>query len=61
MEHIIIDSSSNTGKIYIDENSDNCCFVENARVFPTKEEAEEYITNSGWNEWAFAVPLSNHI
>jgi len=39
-KYIIMDSTSNTGKYYIDENGDNC-IEENAEVFDNFVSAEQ--------------------
>ncbi len=49
---VIADTTSNTDRIYIDCNGENCELEENAMIFETEKEAEEYIKTSEWSEWA---------
>lgn len=48
----IFDTTANSGKFYIDENHENCELESNAMTFKTKEDAQNYIIEHGWNDWA---------
>lgn len=52
MNYLIIDTTENTGRMYIGEGGENCHLEENAMVFATEKEAREKIERNGWGEWA---------
>ena len=43
MNYIIVDTTENTGRMYIGEGGENCSLEENAMVFATEKEAIEKI------------------
>ena len=52
MNYLIIDTTANTGRMYIGEGGENCNLEENAMVFATEKEAREKIERNGWSNWA---------
>jgi hypothetical protein len=50
--YIIYDKTANTGRDYIAEDDSNCALIENARRFNSENEAEIFIEEKGWQEWA---------
>lgn len=52
MNYLIIDTTENTGRMYIGEGGENCNLEENAMVFTTEKEAREKIERNGWGDWA---------
>lgn len=52
MNYLIIDTTENTGRMYIGEGGENCNLEENAMVFATEKEAREKIEKNGWVDWA---------
>ena len=52
MNYIIVDTTENTGRMYIGEGGENCSLEENAMVFATEKEAIEKIERSNWEDWA---------
>jgi hypothetical protein len=52
MNYLIVDTTENTGRMYIGEGGENCNLEENAMVFATEKEACEKIEKNGWGDWA---------
>lgn len=52
MNYLIIDTTENTGRMYIGEGGENCNLEENAMVFATEKEAEQKIIDNEWSNWA---------
>lgn len=52
MNYLIVDTTENTGRMYIGEGGENCNLEENAMVFATEKEAREKIERNGWGDWA---------
>jgi hypothetical protein len=52
MNYLIVDTTENTGRMYIGDGGENCNLEENAMVFATEKEAREKIEKSGWEKWA---------
>lgn len=58
MKHIIIDTTTNSDRPYIDHNGENCELLENAEVFGSAEEALNTIRVNDWSGWACVKPLN---
>lgn len=60
--YLIFDKTSNHGS-YINEFHENCNLEENAMIFETEEDAQNYIDDNYWNDWAVVMetdcPLNN--
>lgn len=52
MNYLIVDTTENTGRMYIGEGGENCNLEENAMVFATEEEAKQRIEDNEWSDWA---------
>lgn len=52
MNYLIVDTTENTGRMYIGEGGENCSLEENAMIFATEKEARKKIDKNGWNDWA---------
>jgi len=52
MNYLIVDTTENTGRMYIGEGGENCNLEENAMVFATEKEAKKSIKKNGWSSWA---------
>lgn len=52
MNYLIVDTTENTGRMYIGEGGENCNLEENAMVFATEKEAKQRIEDNDWSEWA---------
>lgn len=52
MNYLIVDTTCNTGEIFIDTDGENSKLEENAMVFKTDFQANEFINKNGWSEWA---------
>lgn len=52
MNYLIVDTTENTGRMYIGEGGDNCSLEENAIIFKSEHEAKQMIEDNGWDEWA---------
>ena len=51
--YVIVDSSANNGKCYIGDGNSNVELLENAILFDSEGEANEYIeSHEGWEDWA---------
>ena len=50
--HVIIDTTDNSFKPYIDLNNNNTGCLDNVLRFETEENAKDYIAECGWEEWA---------
>lgn len=59
MTYVIMDTTENTGRPFIDMNGDNCALLENAETFDTKRDALKAIESRKWGEWAKVVDISN--
>jgi len=49
---VIYDKTANTGKHYISSDHSNSELEENAMMFDTEKEAQQYIDDNKWNDWA---------
>ncbi len=54
---VVMDNSENTGRCYIDDNGENCSLEENAKLFDTREDAQEYIDAVNGGEWAYIARI----
>ena len=65
MSFIILDTVTNSEKIYIGEMGENTCFPEQAEIFETRKDAEEFAAKltpkTDWDEWAFIAELEQEI
>ena len=52
MNYLIVDTTENTGRMYIGAGGENCNLEENAIVFENEKEAREKIKENGWGDWA---------
>lgn len=52
-KYIIVDSTANTGKEYINHMGENTALIENAQIFNTKEAAEKQAKEYG--NWAAVI------
>ncbi|MFA5727738.1 MAG: hypothetical protein WC886_08875 [Saccharofermentanaceae bacterium] len=50
--YIIYDRTANTGLDYIAEDDSNVELIENARRFDSEKDAENFIQQKGWDDWA---------
>ena len=55
MNYLIVDTTENTGRMYIGEGGENCNLEENAMVSATEKEAREKIKKNGWGDWASTI------
>jgi len=53
----IADKTANTGRELIAEDDSNTSLEENARKFQTAQDAEMYIIEKGWQDWAVVIKL----
>lgn len=50
--YLIIDNSANSGKTYIGDSNSNVELLENAIHFDSELEADNYIKEHNWEDWA---------
>ena len=53
VKFIIKDRTSNTGSEFINMHGENCHLEENAMRFDSVGEAQTYIEEHGWIDWAY--------
>ena len=51
-KYVIVDLTSNTGKIYITFTGENTELLENTKVFDSLEDCQKCINSVDWNNWA---------
>jgi hypothetical protein len=55
MKYVIVDTTENTGRMYMNAFGENCQLEENAMLFDTEEKANETIKVNGWENWATVI------
>ncbi len=53
--YLIMDATANSDRVYINEHGENCSLEENAVIFSTQEDADNYIKNHDWCDWAVSM------
>jgi len=59
MKYIILDSTVNHDRIYIDADGGNNELLENAEIFESEKAAELKIKDNNWEKWAVTKPFSD--
>ena len=54
--YVICDSTENSGKPYIAEDSSNTGDLSSAWIFKTEEDAQKVIDNANW-DWAYIMEV----
>ena len=55
MNYLIVDTTENTGAMYIGDGGENCNLEENAMVFKSEKESNKVIEYNGWENWASTI------
>jgi len=51
-KYLIMDKTTNTGAEYIGEMGQNCRYADQAMIFESEQEADNYIEFMTWQNWA---------